>query len=209
MGCLGALDSPNCRTVMIEIIPIIVAYLLGSLSSAVIVARLLGLKDPREVGSGNPGATNILRYGGKGAAIVTLIGDLMKGVVAVLIARAMHVDAAIIAATMVAVFIGHLFPVFFGFKGGKGVATALGVYLAANLWVGMAIAGSWAVMAIITRYSSLSALVATALAPLYVWFWLPEPAYIVGSIVLAAILFWRHRANIQRLLAGTEAKIGK
>jgi len=194
---------------MIEYVPIVIAYLLGSLSSAVIVARLLGLKDPREVGSGNPGATNVLRYGGKGAAVATLIGDLMKGVVAVLIARAMQVDAAIIAATMVAAFLGHLFPIFFGFKGGKGVATALGVFLAANLWAGLAIAGSWGVMAVITRYSSLSALVATALSPLYVWYWLREPAYIVGSIVLAAILFWRHRANIQRLLAGTEAKIGK
>ncbi len=194
---------------MIEYLPILVGYLLGSLSSAVIVARLLGLKDPREVGSGNPGATNILRYGGKGPAVATLIGDLLKGVVAVLIARAMNVDAAIVAATMVAAFLGHLYPVFFGFKGGKGVATALGVFLAANLWVGLAIAGSWAVMAVITRYSSLSALVATALSPLYAWIWLREPAYIIGSIAIAALLFWRHRDNIRRLLAGTEAKIGK
>ncbi|MFV1997187.1 MAG: glycerol-3-phosphate 1-O-acyltransferase PlsY [Acidiferrobacterales bacterium] len=194
---------------MIEIIPIIIAYLLGSLSSAVIVARLLGLKDPREIGSGNPGATNILRYGGKGAAVATLAGDLLKGVAAVLIARAMNVDNTIVAAAMVAAFLGHLYPVFFGFKGGKGVATALGVFLAANLWVGLAIAGSWAAMAVITRYSSLSALIATALSPLYAWVWLREPVYIIGSSVIAAMLFWRHRANIRRLLAGTEAKIGK
>ncbi len=194
---------------ILEALPVIIAYLLGSLSSAVIVARLLGLKDPRDVGSGNPGATNILRYGGKGAAITTLIGDLMKGVAAVLIARAMDAEAAIIAATMVAVFLGHLFPVFFGFKGGKGVATALGVYLAANIWVGLAVAGSWVALAAITRYSSLAALAATALSPLFVWYWLRHPAYIVGSVVLAVILFWRHRANIQRLLAGTESKIGK
>jgi len=194
---------------MIEIIPVIIAYLLGSLSSAVIVARILGLKDPREIGSGNPGATNILRYGGKGAAITTLAGDLLKGVAAVVIARAMNVEATIVAATMVAAFLGHLYPVFFGFKGGKGVATALGVFLAANAWVGLAIAGSWVVMAVITRYSSLSALIATALAPLYAWVWLRQPAYIVGSIVIAVLLFWRHRANIRRLMAGTEAKIGK
>lgn len=194
---------------ILEALPVIIAYLLGSLSSAVIVARLLGLKDPRDVGSGNPGATNILRYGGKGAAITTLIGDLMKGVAAVLIARAMGADATIVAASMVAVFLGHLFPLFFGFKGGKGVATALGVYLAANIWVGLAVAGSWVVLAAITRYSSLAALAATALSPLFVWYWLRHPAYIVGSVVLAVILFWRHRANIQRLLAGTESKIGK
>lgn len=194
---------------MIEYAPIVIAYFLGSLSSAVIVARLLGLKDPREMGSGNPGATNILRYGGKGAAIATLIGDLLKGVAAVLIARAMNADAAVVAATMVAAFLGHLFPVFFGFKGGKGVATALGVFLAANVWVGLAIVGSWIAIAVVSRYSSLAALVATALSPIYVWYWLRDPAYITGSIVLAAILFWRHRANIQRLLAGTEAKIGK
>lgn len=194
---------------ILEALPVIIAYLLGSLSSAVIVARLLGLKDPRDVGSGNPGATNILRYGGKGAAITTLIGDLMKGVAAVLIARAMGADATIVAASMVAVFLGHLFPLFFGFKGGKGVATALGVYLAVNIWVGLAVAGSWVVLAAITRYSSLAALAATALSPLFVWYWLRHPAYIVGSVVLAVILFWRHRANIQRLLAGTESKIGK
>ena len=194
---------------MFEILPVVIAYLLGSLSSAVIVARLLGLKDPREVGSGNPGATNVLRYGGKAAAIATLIGDLMKGVVAVLTAQAMDASAAIVAATMVAAFLGHLFPIFFGFKGGKGVATALGVYLAANIWVGLAITGSWIALAVVTRYSSLAALVATALSPLYVWYWLRDPAYIIGSTVLVAILFWRHRANIQRLLAGTEAKMGK
>lgn len=194
---------------MIEYLPIAIAYLLGSLSSAVIVARVMGLKDPREMGSGNPGATNVLRYGGKVAAIATLFGDIAKGVAAVLIARTLEADAVMVAAAMVAVFIGHLFPVFFGFKGGKGVATALGVYLAAHLWIGLAVAGSWVVIAAVTRYSSLAALVATALTPLFVWIWLPHPAYLIGSVVLAAILFWRHRTNIQRLIAGTETRIGK
>jgi len=193
---------------MTEYAPIVIAYLLGSLSSAVIVARLMGLKDPRDVGSGNPGATNVLRYGGKAAAVATLVGDLLKGVVAVLIARAMNADAAIVSATMVAAFLGHLYPIFFGFKGGKGVATATGVFLAANIWAGLAIAGTWALVVVVTRYSSLAALVATALSPVYVWYWLRDPAYIVGSLVLATILFWRHRANIQRLVAGTEARVG-
>ncbi len=194
---------------MIEYSSIIIGYLLGSISAAVVIARVLRLKDPREVGSKNPGATNILRYGGKGAALATLLGDLMKGVVAVLIARELSDQSWVVAATMIAVFLGHLFPVFFGFKGGKGVATALGAYLGASLWVGGALVGTWLVVAIISRYSSLSALVAVALSPLYVWYWLGDPAYVVGSVVLGVILFWRHSGNIKRLLEGTETKIGK
>ncbi|KPK54023.1 MAG: acyl-phosphate glycerol 3-phosphate acyltransferase [Thiotrichales bacterium SG8_50] len=194
---------------MVEYSAILIGYLLGSVSSAVVVARALHLQDPREVGSGNPGATNVLRYGGKGAAIATLLGDLLKGVVAVLIARELSAQPSVIAATMIAVFLGHLFPVFFGFKGGKGVATALGAYLGASPWVGGALAITWVVVAVVSRYSSLSALVATALSPLYVWYWLGDPAYVVGSILMSAILFWRHRGNVKRLLDGSESKIGK
>ncbi|KPK11634.1 MAG: hypothetical protein AMJ68_05040 [Acidithiobacillales bacterium SG8_45] len=194
---------------MVEYSAILIGYLLGSISSAVVVARVLRLQDPREVGSGNPGATNVLRYGGKGAAIATLLGDLLKGVVAVLIARELSLQPWVISATMVAVFLGHLFPVFFGFKGGKGVATALGAYLGANPWVGGALALTWIVVAVVSRYSSLSALVATALSPLYVWYWMGDPAYVAGSVVMVVILFWRHRGNIKRLLEGTESKIGK
>jgi glycerol-3-phosphate acyltransferase PlsY len=194
---------------MVEYSSIVIGYLLGSISSAVVVARVLRLQDPREVGSGNPGATNILRYGGKGAAIATLLGDLLKGVVAVLIARELSVQSWVIAATMVTVFLGHLYPVFFGFKGGKGVATALGAYLGANPWVGGALALTWIVVAVVSRYSSLSALLATALSPLYVWYWLGDPAYIIGSLVMGVVLFWRHRGNIKRLVEGSESKIGK
>lgn len=194
---------------MLEYSAILIGYLLGSVSSAVVVTRALHLQDPRNVGSGNPGATNVLRYGGKGAALATLLGDLLKGVIAVLIARQLSAQSWVIAATMVTVFLGHLYPVFFGFKGGKGVATALGAYVGASPLVGGALAGTWLVVAVLSRYSSLSALVATALSPLYVWYWLRDPAYVAGSVVMAAILFWRHRGNIKRLLAGTETKIGK
>jgi len=183
-------------------------YLLGSLSSAVIVARLMGLRDPREVGSKNPGATNILRYGGKKAAIATLAGDMLKGVFAVWIARLLATEPTIIGATMVFVFLGHLYPIFFGFKGGKGVATALGAFLGVNLWLGLSVVATWLVMAFITRYSSLSALVATAAAPFYTWYFLRDWRYIVAVAVIAVILYWRHRSNIRNLLSGKENKIG-
>ncbi|OGI39704.1 MAG: glycerol-3-phosphate acyltransferase [Candidatus Muproteobacteria bacterium RBG_16_64_10] len=185
------------------------AYLLGSVSTGVVVARVLGLQDPRETGSKNPGATNLLRYGGKLAAVLTLLGDIFKGVVAVLVARAFTDDAAILALTGLAAFIGHLWPVFFGFHGGKGVATALGVWLALNPGVGLLLIGTWLATAAVFRYSSLAALMAAAVAPLYVAWRMPQPAYIVMMAIMSALLVFRHRANIARLLAGTETKIGK
>jgi len=185
------------------------AYLLGSLASAVIVARLMGLQDPREVGSRNPGATNLLRYGGKKAAALALVGDMLKGVLAVLLARAITADAAVLAATGVAVFLGHLYPVFFGFRGGKGVATALGVWLALNPWVGLMLAGTWLAVAALFRYSSLSALVAAALAPVYVWWLTPHTPYLYASALISAMLFWRHRSNVRNLLSGKEGRIGR
>jgi glycerol-3-phosphate acyltransferase PlsY len=185
------------------------AYLLGSVSSAIVIARLFGLKDPREVGSGNPGATNILRYGGKKAAILTLLGDVLKGAVPVLIAHALDADSVILALTMLAAFLGHVFPVFHGFKGGKGVATAFGALTAMNGWVGLALVGSWLLMAVITRYSSLSAITVSVLAPVYVWVFTRNPALILATGIMALFLLWRHRSNIQKLLAGTETKIGR
>jgi len=185
------------------------AYLLGSVSSAIVIARLFGLKDPREVGSGNPGATNILRYGGKKAAILTLLGDVLKGAVPVLIAHALDADSVILALTMLAAFLGHVFPVFHGFKGGKGVATAFGALTAMNGWVGLALVGSWLLMAVITRYSSLSAITVSVLAPAYVWVFTRNPALILATGIMALFLLWRHRSNIQKLLAGTETKIGR
>jgi glycerol-3-phosphate acyltransferase PlsY len=187
----------------------LLAYLLGSVSTAVVIARLMGLQDPRETGSKNPGATNILRYGGKVAAILTLAGDILKGVIAVLIARALTTDDVIIALTGFAAFLGHLFPVFFGFRGGKGVATALGVWLALSPWVGLLLIATWVVMAVLFRYSSLSALTASVAAPLYVAWLSPGMPYLATMIVMSAILVFRHRSNIRNLLAGTETKIGR
>jgi glycerol-3-phosphate acyltransferase PlsY len=187
----------------------LLAYLLGSVSSAVVIARVMGLRDPRDVGSGNPGATNILRYGGKSAAILTLAGDILKGVIAVLIARALTADDVIIALTGFAAFLGHLFPVFFGFRGGKGVATALGVWLALSPPVGLALLVTWVLMAALFRYSSLSALTASVAAPLYVAWLKPGMPYLVTMVVMSAILIVRHASNIRKLFAGTETKIGR
>jgi len=190
----------------IYVLPVL-GYLMGSISSAVVIARMMGLKDPRTEGSGNPGATNILRYGGRKAAVLTLLGDVLKGVVPVLIARALTQDPVILAAVVVAAFLGHLYPVFFGFKGGKGVATAFGVFAALNPWLGLAMAVSWLIVAAAFRYSSLAALTTAALVPVYVWWLQPGTAYLLMALVVVALLFWRHRDNIRRLLAGTESKI--
>jgi len=185
------------------------AYLLGSVSSAIVIARLFGLQDPREVGSGNPGATNVLRYGGKTAAILTLAGDMLKGVIPVVAAHLLKVDAMTLGFTALAAFLGHLFPLYHGFKGGKGVATAAGVLIALNGWVGLLLVLIWVTMAVLTRYSSLSAIVATLLSPFSVWWFTREPWLIAISIVMSALLLWRHRSNIRKLLAGTEPKIGQ
>jgi acyl phosphate:glycerol-3-phosphate acyltransferase len=193
---------------MIYLLPIL-GYLFGSISSAVVVSRLMGLDDPRKVGSKNPGATNVLRYGGKLAAIFTLAGDVLKGVIPVLIARYVTDDPAILATTALTAFLGHLFPVFFGFHGGKGVATALGVWLALNPWIGLLLAATWLVTAAITRYSSLSSLATSVLAPLYVAWLQPAVMYVAAAVTMSVLLIWRHRLNIQRLLKGQETRIGQ
>jgi len=206
--CITPLAPCILRAMTAYLLPVF-AYLLGSVSSAIVIARLFGLKDPREVGSGNPGATNILRYGGKKAAILTLLGDVLKGVVPVLLAHALDVASVFLALTVLAVFLGHVFPVFHDFKGGKGVATAFGALLALNGWVGLALVGSWLVMAVTTRYSSLSAITVALLAPVYVGWFTREPVLIFTAAIMACVLLWRHRSNIQKLLAGTETKIGR
>ncbi|HSD95696.1 MAG TPA: glycerol-3-phosphate 1-O-acyltransferase PlsY [Sulfuricaulis sp.] len=193
---------------LIYLLPL-AAYLFGSISTAVLIARAMGLQDPREVGSRNPGATNILRYGGKTAAVLTLLGDILKGVIPVLIARALTADAVIITLCGFAAFLGHLFPVFFSFRGGKGVATALGVWFALNPWVGLALLATWILMALLFRYSSLAALTASAAAPLYVAWLSPGTPYLATMIVMSAILIFRHRSNIRNLIVGTETKIGR
>ncbi len=186
---------------------IIVAYLMGSVSTAIIVCRLLQLPDPRTQGSGNPGATNVLRIGGKRAAAATLAGDLLKGLIPVLLARLVTADGMVLAAVALAAFLGHLYPIFFSFKGGKGVATALGVLLGLSWWVAVAALATWLLMAKVFRISSLSALVAAALAPLYVWLLDPQPPLLAMAVAMSLLLIWRHRSNIQKLLSGSEGKI--
>lgn len=183
------------------------AYLVGSISSAVLMARLFNMPDPRSVGSGNPGATNILRQGNKTAAAGTLLGDLFKGIIPVVAARMVTDDSVVLALVAAAAFTGHLFPVFFEFKGGKGVATALGVYIALSPWIGLALILTWLTAALVFRYSSLAAMVTAIASPLYAWFLLPAWPYMLMALYIAALLLWRHRSNFQRLLNGEEDKI--
>ena len=186
-------------------------YLLGSVSFAILVARVFRIEDPRRTGSKNPGATNILRYGGKAAAVATLAGDILKGVFAVLAARAFSDSDAVIALSMLGVFAGHLFPVFHGFQGGKGVATAFGALAALDWRVGLALIGAWLGVALVFRYSSLAALSAAFAAPVLVAFLKPGPVflYAVTTTVMGAALIWRHQSNIRNLLSGREGKIGQ
>jgi glycerol-3-phosphate acyltransferase PlsY len=186
------------------------AYLLGSISTAIIVCKVMGLGDPREGGSGNPGATNVLRIGGekgKKAAAITLFGDTLKGLVPVLIAHWLEFSTLAIILAGFAAFIGHLYPVFFQFKGGKGVATMLGVMFGLSLPIGLAVAGTWLFVAKVLKISSLSALIATILAPIYIWFLSGLQEWVWVTAVMTLILFWRHRTNIQRLLSGEETLI--
>ena len=190
-----------------NILLILGGYLFGSISTAIIVCKLMGLPDPRTEGSRNPGATNVARLGGKKAAALTLAGDMLKGLLPVLIAHALHASPTILAATALAAFLGHLYPVFFGFQGGKGVATALGVIYGLYWPVGLLTTGIWLAMAIVFRYSSLAALTAILLTPLgFMWLW-PEKPIIIAMVVLTVMLFWRHRSNIANLLSGEEGKI--
>ncbi len=185
-----------------------VAYLLGSLSSAIIVCRLMGYPDPRTLGSHNPGATNVLRIGGKKAAAITLLGDILKGVVPVLTANLIGVSPLILAGVAMAAFLGHLYPIFFRFQGGKGVATTIGCQFGIGWQIGGTVALTWLFMAKVVKISSLSALISMALAPLVVWLFRPDPELVVMQIIMSAILFWRHRSNIQNLLSGSEDSIG-
>ncbi|HEX5363093.1 MAG TPA: glycerol-3-phosphate 1-O-acyltransferase PlsY [Gallionella sp.] len=197
---------------MLTIAFVFAAYLLGSVSFAVLMSKAFGLADPRTYGSGNPGATNVLRSGKKAAAALTLLGDAAKGWVAVVLAMSVAPHDAegllLIALVALAVFLGHLFPIFLRFKGGKGVATALGVLLALNLWVGLGALVTWLVMALVFRLSSLSALVAAIAAPIYaIVLGLPRE-WVLAAGIMSLLLIWRHKSNIQNLLTGKESKIG-
>src|SRR6266516_4868370 len=192
---------------------ILISYLIGSLSFAVMVSRAFGLPDPRTYGSGNPGATNVLRTGRMLAALLTLAGDAGKGWLAVVLAQrfaaAYGVDATGVAACAVAVFFGHLFPVFFRFKGGKGVSTAGGILLAIHPWLGLAAIATWIIVALFFRYSSLASIVSAVFAPLYYFFLFGAREVLPALIIMAALLVWRHKANILKLVAGEERRIGE
>ncbi len=188
---------------------VVLGYLLGSVSAAILVCRLFGLPDPRSQGSHNPGATNVLRLGGKLPAVITLVGDCLKGLLPVLLAKLVGASDLGLALTALAAFLGHLYPVFFRFQGGKGVATAFGVVLGLFPWVALLVLATWLVMAVVTRISSLSALTAAGLAPVFIW-WFNLPAvYVLAMLIMVALLVWRHQDNIQRLLDGTETRMGK
>lgn len=189
---------------MIEWLLVPVAYLIGSVSSAIIVCRLMGMDDPRKQGSGNPGATNVMRIGGKKAAAITLLGDALKGLLPVLIAKELGVDTPILALVAYAVFIGHLYPVFFGFKGGKGVATTLGVSLGVSGLLGIVVLATWLIVFKIGKISSLSALVTTILIPAYVWYIVGDISLLLVFTMISIALLWRHKSNIQRLITGEE-----
>ncbi len=188
---------------------ILLAYLLGSIASAVLVCRIFNLSDPRSEGSGNPGATNVMRLHGKKAAILTLTGDVLKGFIPVFIALLLNQPPLIVALCGLAAFSGHLFPVFFKFKGGKGVATLIGVLFATQWQLGLAYVVTWLIMAFIFRYSSLAALTAVFLTPLFSWFLLHELNYLICHIIMMGLLIWRHQSNIQNLISGKEDKIGQ
>ena len=196
----------------------LLAYLLGSLSFAVIVSRLMGLNDPRSYGSKNPGATNVLRSGNKAAAVATLLLDGLKGWLAVALVKWFGGDWGLgdgtLAAVALAVFLGHLYPVFFRFKGGKGVATAAGVLLGVNWVLGVATLATWLIVAYFSRYSSLAAIAAAVFAPLFYLLgdraaWYVDKSIVAALIVISALLLYRHRENINRLLKGTESRLGK
>ncbi len=203
---------------LLPFLAVLAGYLVGSLSFAVIVSRLMGLNDPRTYGSKNPGATNVLRSGSKAAAVATLLLDALKGWLPVMLVRwfgpAYGLGDGTMAMVGLAAFLGHLFPVFFRFEGGKGVATALGVLLAFNWILGLAVAASWGIIAFFFRYSSLASLVAAVFAPVYYVFgggvaWDFEKSVLLAICVMTCLLVWRHALNISRLIKGTESKLGR
>jgi glycerol-3-phosphate acyltransferase PlsY len=193
------------------------AYLIGSISFAVVVSKCMRLPDPYSYGSGNPGATNVLRTGNKRAAVFTLLGDALKGWLAVTVARYVLGDALLMQGTatwilcgvVIAVFLGHLYPLFHGFKGGKGVATACGILFGINLFLGLATLATWLIVAFFLRYSSLAALAAAVFGPIYFVFLFGFQPMAIALSVVCALLIWRHRSNILNLMNGTETRIGK
>lgn len=195
---------------LVPVIWIVAAYLVGSISFGIIISKVYGLPDPRTVGSGNIGATNVARSGKKSAAVLTLLGDAFKGWLPVWLALQSNMLMWVVACTGLAVFFGHLYPIFHRFKGGKGVATALGVMLGISGWLGLAALLSWIIVFAVSRISSLSAIVAALMAPIFAWVLLsPYPDYVWMVVLMSVFLVWRHKTNIQKLLDGTESGFKK
>ena len=203
-------------TLTLDLLLIPLAYLIGSISFAVVVSKCMNLPDPHSYGSGNPGATNVLRTGNKLAAGLTFLGDALKGYFAVMLARLLLGDQSltsslgswVLCGVVLAVFLGHLFPIFHGFKGGKGVATACGILFGVNVILGIATLGTWIIVAVFMRYSSLAALAAAVFGPIYFVFLFGFQPIGISLLVVCLLLVWRHRSNIQNLLNGTESRIG-
>jgi glycerol-3-phosphate acyltransferase PlsY len=189
---------------MMEWLFVPAAYLLGSISSAIIVCRLMGLPDPRGQGSGNPGATNVMRIGGKKAAAITLAGDMLKGLIPVLAAKAFGASELVLLSVALAAFLGHLYPLFFGFRGGKGVATGFGVLLGVSWALGLAVFATWLLVYKLFKVSSLSALTAAVLTPAYAWLVTGSINMVMATLLLSGLSLWRHKSNIRRLLTGEE-----
>ncbi|TXH70829.1 MAG: glycerol-3-phosphate 1-O-acyltransferase PlsY [Thiothrix sp.] len=186
---------------------LVLAYLLGSVSTAIISCKLMGLPDPRTAGSNNPGATNVLRVGGKKAAAITLAGDMLKGLIPVLMGQAVGLSYGWLFLIGFAAFLGHLFPIYYNFKGGKGVATALGVYFGIHFWAGVGVALIWLFIAKVLKISSVAALIATLLAPIIFYLFTHSGSLALGLIVMTALIWWRHESNIKNLLSGKEGTI--
>ena len=183
------------------------AYLIGSFSTAIATCKIMGIEDPRKTGSNNPGATNVLRHGGKKAAIITLIGDMLKGLIPVLLVLQFQADSLTIALVALFALMGHIFPVYYGFKGGKGVATYYGAVLGINWQVGLIALGLWLMVAALLKISSLSALVSIFLTPLVLWYFTQSVELATAVTLMSIIVFWRHQTNIRSLLKGSEEKI--
>lgn len=186
----------------------VIGYLIGSVSAAILVCKVAGLPDPRTQGSGNPGATNVLRVGGKGPAAITLLGDAAKGLLPVLAAMLVGIPPLWVGLTALAAVLGHLFPVFFQFRGGKGVATSFGAIFGISWLAGLLTIATWLAISLTFRYSSLAALTSMVLVPLYLWITTRSMELALCGALIGVLIFWRHRANIARLLNGTEPKIG-
>ncbi len=191
---------------MIPIALCLIAYFFGSISSAVVLCKLAGLPDPRSQGSGNPGATNVLRIGGRKLAAKVLVGDMLKGLLPVLLAHWLDGTTSVLTAVALCAFLGHLYPIFFEFRGGKGVATAFGVILGLMWPVALALLVTWIVVATISKISSLGALTAAIAAPFYAWYFSEHNQYVILCIIISILLIWRHRSNISKLINGTEGK---